>query len=51
MDVKEELIELETIQIALDDKVHRIFGELQKMKKILNHVDERLKKVKNEIPR
>ena len=43
-EIKEEMIELETIQIALNDKFHRI-GE------ILNNTQKRIDTLKKEILR
>ena len=46
MDIKEELIELTTIQIALDDKIHRIMSDFQKIRKIHSSLDKRLNNLK-----
>ena len=42
MDLREELIELQTIQIALDDKLHRF-------QKILTNLAVRINKIEDEL--
>lgn len=47
--LKEELIEIETIAIALDDKLHRIMSQVYKMNDLQRRIEERVKTVKRSI--
>lgn len=40
MDIKDEIIEIKTIQILLDDKIHRMQGIQTKMKERIEKLEE-----------
>jgi len=41
-EIKDEMIEIETIQIAIDDKLHRIQVDQMKIKKGQNNLQTRI---------
>lgn len=48
-EVKEEIIELETIQIALDDKLHRVEETCTRISAVLDNTQVRIDRLKEEI--
>lgn len=47
-EIKEEIIELETIQIALSDKIHKIEENCTKIMSILDNTQRRIDLLKEE---
>ena len=43
MDLKEELKEIETVAIALDDKLHRIMESIYKVNDLQRRIEQRIK--------
>lgn len=46
---KEEIVELETIQVAVNDKLHVIQEQFLKMKNLLDNVENRITELRKDV--